>query len=81
LLTVEAARAVGLAVAGVVLTPWPAEPSALERSNRETIARVGDVGVSGLPSTRPDPEALAEAGERLPLDAWLSAPASGTGRP
>jgi len=45
LLTVEAARGVGLDVAGVVLTPWPAEPSAVERSNRETIAALGTVSV------------------------------------
>ena len=38
LLTLEAARSAGLAVAGVVLTPWPEHPSAMERSNRETIA-------------------------------------------
>src|SRR5436305_4950124 len=37
LLTLEAARAAGLAVAGVVLTPWPQDPSVMERSNRETI--------------------------------------------
>ena len=34
LLTVEAVRAVGLEVAGVVLTPWPAEPGDVERSNQ-----------------------------------------------
>lgn len=41
LLTLEAARSAGLTVAGVVLTPWPPEPSAMERSNRDTIARLG----------------------------------------
>lgn len=81
LLTLEAVRAVGLEVADVVLTPWPAEPSPMERSNRETIARAGRAVVAGLPPTGPEPEALAAAGERLPLDAWLSARASGTGRP
>ena len=30
LLTIEAARAAGLRVAGVVLTPWPAEPDEIE---------------------------------------------------
>jgi dethiobiotin synthetase len=49
LLTIEAARAVGLEVAAVVLTPWPAKPSLVEESNRETIARLGGVGVDTLP--------------------------------
>ncbi len=49
LLTLEAARAAGLEVAAVVLTPWPPEPSEVERSNRETIARLGEVEVHTLP--------------------------------
>ena len=49
LLTIEAARAAGLEVATVVLTPWPEEPSAIERSNRETIATLGKVEVQTLP--------------------------------
>ena len=49
LLSVEAARAAGLEVASVVLTPWPGEPSEIERSNRETIAAIGDVAVQTLP--------------------------------
>jgi dethiobiotin synthetase len=49
LLTIEAARAVGLAVAAVVLTPWPEEPGAIEKSNRETIAALGGVEVEVLP--------------------------------
>jgi dethiobiotin synthetase len=65
LLTVESARAAGLAVAGVVLSPWPAEPAGIERSNRETIERLAGVAVSGLPRT--EPGTLAEAGARLPL--------------
>jgi dethiobiotin synthetase len=70
LLTLEAVRAVGLDVAGVVLTPWPDAPGELERSNRETIARLGAATVSTLSPTAPDPQALAAAGERLPLDDW-----------
>ncbi len=57
LLTVEVARAAGLEVAAVVLTPWPEEPSAIERSNRETIAALGGVEVQTLPPvdlTNPD---------------------------
>jgi dethiobiotin synthetase len=49
LLTIEAARAAGLEVAKVVLNPWPAEPSELERSNLETIAVLGAVEVETLP--------------------------------
>jgi dethiobiotin synthetase len=49
LLTVEAARAAGLEVASVVLTPWPEQPSRIEQSNRETIAALGKVAVETLP--------------------------------
>jgi len=49
LLTVESARAAGLEVAAVVLTPWPERPSEVEASNRETIAALGDVEVLTLP--------------------------------
>ncbi|HEY6779398.1 MAG TPA: dethiobiotin synthase, partial [Thermoleophilaceae bacterium] len=48
LLTLESARAAGLSVAAVVLTPWPEEPSAIERSNRETIESLGEVSVLTL---------------------------------
>jgi dethiobiotin synthetase len=77
LLTLEAARAGGLDVAGVVLTPWPPEPDLIERSNRDTIAALGAVEVATLPpvSGGADPRALAAAGRQLPLDAWLSRPA------
>jgi dethiobiotin synthetase len=49
LLTIEAARAADLEVATVVLTPWPDEPTEIERSNRETIAQLGEVDVRTLP--------------------------------
>jgi dethiobiotin synthetase len=49
LLTLESARAVGLEVAAVVLTPWPSEPNEVERSNLETIAELGQVEVRTLP--------------------------------
>jgi dethiobiotin synthetase len=68
-LTVEAARAAGLTVVGVVMTPWPAEPSAMEESNHATVERLAGVPVSGLPMTRP--ESLVAAGAALPLDDWL----------
>ena len=50
LLTIEAVRAVGLEVALVVLTPWPADPSTVARSNRETIERLGEVETAVLPT-------------------------------
>src|SRR3954453_23126336 len=43
LLPVGAARSAELDVRAVVLTPWPAAPSAMERSNRETIGRMAEV--------------------------------------
>jgi dethiobiotin synthetase len=49
LLTITAARAVGLDVIAVVLTPWPEAPSEIERSNRETIASLGEAEVRTLP--------------------------------
>jgi dethiobiotin synthetase len=70
LLTLEAARAAGLRVAGVVMTPWPNDPEPIERSNRVTVEGLGRVTVSGLPPTRPD--SLAEAGSALPLDDWIA---------
>jgi len=49
LLTIEAARAVGLTVRYVVLTPWPDDPSVMERSNRATIHQLAGVPVHTLP--------------------------------
>jgi dethiobiotin synthetase len=73
LLTVEAARARGLDVAAVVLTPWPMQPGELERSNRATIAQLGAVEVETLEPVAPaTPTNLADAGERLPWRAWLA---------
>lgn len=72
LLTIEAARAAGLDVRAVVLTPWPRRPATLERSNRETIAGMGAVDVACLPVVRaPRREELARAGAALPWHAWL----------
>jgi dethiobiotin synthetase len=69
LLTVESARAAGLAVAGVVMTPWTSRPAQIEAANRAAIERLGGVPVSGLPPT--SPRSLAAAGRSLPLDDWL----------
>jgi dethiobiotin synthetase len=64
LLTIEAARAAGLEVAAVVLTPWPDSPSRVERSNRETIAALGEVRVETLPTLE---LAAPESWPALPL--------------
>jgi dethiobiotin synthetase len=69
LLTVESARAAGLTVAAVVMTPWPAAPEAIELSNRATIERLAGVPVAGLSHTAP--ASLAEAGSQLPIADWL----------
>ena len=71
LLTLEAARAVSLDVRVVVLTPWPDQPSLMERSNHETIERLGAVRVLTLPRLpHPDPDLLAEAGAPLAVALW-----------
>src|SRR5205085_7967510 len=63
LLTLEAARSAGLTVAGVVITPWPKQPSTMEDDNRATIARLGDVEVATLAQMpRADPALMIAAG-------------------
>jgi dethiobiotin synthetase len=71
LMTIDCARAAGLDVRAVVLTPWPAQPTGLHLSNRETIARLGGVEVETLPmlavrNIGPQPE--------LPVERWIAAP-------
>ena len=71
LLTLAAARAAGLDVRAIVLTPWPAQPSVMEQSNRTTIARRGDVPVHVLAPVIPAVDELAAAGATLPIGDWL----------
>jgi dethiobiotin synthetase len=72
LLTLQSARAVGLDVRAVVLTPWPEQPNEMERSNRETIARMGEVEVAALGHVQsPDRTDLARAGAALPWVNWV----------
>jgi dethiobiotin synthetase len=72
LLTLQAARDAGLDVLAVVLTPWPQQPSAIEISNRRTIARLGAVEVQTLRRIRnPESSELADAGDELPWRQWL----------
>jgi len=49
LLTIEAARAKGLLVRGVMLGPWPDEPGEIERSNLETLRRLSGAEVQTVP--------------------------------
>lgn len=75
LLTLQCARAAGLDVRSVVLTPWPEQPSRLQRSNRETIAQMGGVEVQILSRVHsPDPAELARTGATLPWRRWLDEP-------
>jgi dethiobiotin synthetase len=77
LLTLQAARAAGLTVRAVVLTPWPEQPSRLERSNLEAITRLGFIEVATLAhADGPELEELARVGARLPWRRWLGERAS-----
>jgi dethiobiotin synthetase len=71
LMTLECARAAGLYVRAVVLTPWPDAPGSIERSNMETIAELGELDVFGL--ARQDPGRPA-AVPTLPVERWLGPP-------
>ena len=72
LLTIEAARAAGLELLAVVMTPWPVVPGMIERSNRATIERLGGVRVATLPPiARAEPGLLAAAAGSLPVVDWL----------
>jgi dethiobiotin synthetase len=53
-LTLEAARARGLAVAGLVLNGCTPEPDVVERTNREELARLAPV-IASLPLAEPAP--------------------------
>jgi dethiobiotin synthetase len=74
LLTIRAARNAGLEVCAVVITPWPAEPTTLVLSNRESIQRWGHVPVEELEEiAEPELSKLASAGDTLPWRVWLEA--------
>ncbi len=71
LLSVESARSAGLDVRVVVLTPWPEAPGELERSNRDTISRLGQIEVVSLSHvSSPAATDLARAGGALPWRRW-----------
>ena len=78
LLTIEAARAARLAVAGVVITPWPGRAAghgALEP--RHDRAARGRRGRDAPPLPDGSPASLASGGAALPLDAWVAPGAQG----
>lgn len=73
LLTVEAARASGLDVRAVVLGPWPADPTVMERSNRDTIQARAGVAVACLPAARDgSPAEMLRIGAALPVADWIA---------
>lgn len=70
--TLRVARAAGVMVRGVVMTPWPQAPTPMQSSNLTTVEAFGDVRVTSLPHlTDFSPPSLAAAGELLPIDDWL----------
>jgi dethiobiotin synthetase len=77
LLTLQSARAAGLDVRAVVITPWPDEPSRLERSNVDAITQFGFVEVDTLARVSgPQVSELARVGDELPWRRWLGERAS-----
>jgi dethiobiotin synthetase len=72
LMTIECARAAGLGVSAVVLTPWSRFPSAVQRSNRRTIEALGGVETFGLPRV----EIARGVGpvRGLPAERWVGEP-------
>lgn len=73
LLTLEAARAAGLHVRAVVITPWPARPDAMQQDNRASIAALGDVPVWTLAQlSQLAPESLTQAAAGWPLADWVA---------
>jgi dethiobiotin synthetase len=74
LMTIECARAAGLDVAAVVLTPWKRFPRAIERSNRHTIEVLGGVETFGLPKL----EIADGVGpvRAIPVERWVGQPSA-----
>ncbi|WP_158276904.1 dethiobiotin synthase [Paraconexibacter algicola] len=77
LLTLAAARDAGLDVRAVILTPWPAQPSTIEASNRETLEALAGCEVAVLPRLAAfDDATLAAAGAALSPARWIGAGAA-----
>jgi dethiobiotin synthetase len=73
LMTIECARAAGLEIAAVVLTPCSRFPQEMERSNRRAIEALGGVETFGLP--RVEIANGVGAVRTLPAQRWISEPA------
>jgi dethiobiotin synthase len=69
-LTVDRLKTEGLRVAAVVISDWPTDPSDVQLSNRDTLARLTGTDVATLPHT--SPATLAEAASDLPVERWLA---------
>ncbi len=77
-LTVAVARAAGLELRGVVMTPWPAEPTLMQRDNASTVAACCDVAVWPLPELAAVvPDDLAAAAAAWPVADWVAMPRGG----
>jgi dethiobiotin synthetase len=72
LMTLECARTAGLDVRVVVLTPWPAKPSDMHHSNRDTIGRLGNVEVTTL-SELDLRQTVLDPQPQLPVERWVAA--------
>lgn len=70
-LTVDRLQAEGLRVAAVVISDWPAQPTALQRSNLDTLARLTGVDVATL--AHATPATLTDVAAELPVGRWLAA--------
>lgn len=82
LMTLEVARRSGLGILGVVLSPWPAEPTVMHESNRDTIAASGKVDVACLPAAAAGtPAELLRISRDLPLEDWLKPSSDAAGLP
>jgi dethiobiotin synthetase len=76
LLTIEAATGAGVAVAAVVVAGWPDPPGRVLLDERELLERQVAVPVLTLATgAERDPESLAEAVRRWPVDEWARAAA------
>ena len=72
LLTVEALRARGLQVRGIVMGPWPDEPSEVEQDNLRTVAEATGIPVVTIPKvTNLTREGFEAAGAGIPASEWL----------
>lgn len=49
LLTVEAARSLGLEVVAIAMTPWPQKPTRVEASNRQTVTELTGIQTIAIP--------------------------------